>query len=136
MSESAASPDTPSRPEVVRDVAIFQVKLWLEGFKDVALMPLSFGAAVIDVIFGGSTLYAVMKLGDRFERWIHLYGALEAESEDGGPEGSPRSLDQLLNEAADGLEDQATGQGGAKDARTASEEGAPASHDYNSRSKG
>jgi len=136
MSESAASPDTPSRPEIVRDVVIFQVKLWLEGFKDVALMPLSFGAAIIDLVFGGSTLYAVMRLGDRFERWIHLYGALEVESEDAGTEGPPPSLDHLLNEAADGLEDQAMGQRQAEDARTASGGEAPASRDPDSRSRG
>lgn len=84
---------------------IFQAKLWLEGFKDFALMPLSFGAAVVDVIFGGSTLYSVMRVGDRFERWVHLYGALGEEAKNDGPDGSFRSLDRLLNEAADGIEE-------------------------------
>jgi hypothetical protein len=39
MSDSASGDDAPSRFGVVRDVIIFQAKLWLEGFKDVALMP-------------------------------------------------------------------------------------------------
>lgn len=107
MSESVSPDDTPSRSEVVRDVIIFQAKLWLEGFKDVALMPLSAGAAAVDFMFGSSTLYAVMKLGDRFERWVHLYAALGEEAETEGPNGNHRSLDTLLNEAADGIEKKA-----------------------------
>lgn len=108
MSESVSPDDPPSRSEVVRDVIIFQAKLWLEGFKDVALMPLSAGAAAIDFIFGSSTLYSVMKLGNRFERWVHLYAALEEEVEKKRPNGNLRSLDKLLNEAADGIEKKAT----------------------------
>jgi hypothetical protein len=107
MSESVSPDDTPSRSKVIRDVIIFQAKLWLEGFKDVALMPLSAGAAAIDFIFGSSTLYSVMRLGDRFERWVHLYAALE-EAEKKGPKGNLRSLDKLLNQAADGVEHNVT----------------------------
>ncbi|MFB6231890.1 MAG: hypothetical protein ABEL04_12125 [Salinibacter sp.] len=106
MPESTPSGDAPSRSETARDVVIFQVKLWLEGFKDVVLMPLSLGAAVIDLVFGGSTLYAVMKLGDRFERWVHLYAPLE-EPESKPEDPDPQSLDRLLNEAADGIENKA-----------------------------
>jgi len=101
--------DKTSRRKVVRDVLIFQVKLWLEGFKDFVLMPLSLGAAVVDLFFqrknGRGALYSVMKLGDRFERWVHLYAALEdAEEARRKTEAGPRSLDDLLNEAADGVE--------------------------------
>jgi hypothetical protein len=48
-----------------------------------------------------------MKLGDRFERWVHLYAALDDESAGEEPESNLRSLDRLLNEAADGIEDNA-----------------------------
>ena len=136
MFDSSAPPDKPSRSEVIRDVVIFQAKLWLEGFKDVALMPLSFGAALLDIVFGSSTLYAVMKLGDRFERWVHLYGALGDEAGTEGPEGDLRSLDRLLNEAADGIEDQALSQREASGARRAPEDGPSASRDPESHSSG
>lgn len=116
MAESPR-PDTssdrsPSRSKIVRDVLVFQVKLWLEGLKDFVLMPLSAGAALIDLVFRSKgrrgALYSVMKLGDRFERWVHLYGALEGPaSEDRAPEPEERSLHEILNEAADGLEEQA-----------------------------
>lgn len=71
----------PSRRTLVRDLIVFQVKLWAEGFKDVALMPLSLAATVIDLVFRRSTrrgtLYSVMKAGNRFEKWVDLYGALD-----------------------------------------------------------
>ena len=38
---------------------------------------------------------------------MHLYAALEEEAETEGPNGNHRSLDTLLNEAADGIEKKA-----------------------------
>ena len=105
MQDSSAPADPPSRGQIIRDVLIFQVKLWLEGFKDFVLMPLSLGAAFIDLIFRRSksrgTLHSVMRMGDRFERWVHLYAALDEAEKRTSRE---NSLDDLLNEAADGLE--------------------------------
>ena len=113
MSETSSQP-SPSRKKVVRDVLIFQVKLWLEGFKDFILMPLSLGAALVDVLLrkkkGRGTLYSVMKMGDRFERWVDLYAAMEeteASKKTTKTVVEVDSLDSLLNEAADGVEDQA-----------------------------
>lgn len=87
MSDEPSSRETPSRRKIVRDLVVFQVKLWLEGFKDFVLMPVSLGAALLDVLFRGTTgqgtLYAVMRLGDRFERWVNLYGSLDEQSPDG-----------------------------------------------------
>lgn len=113
MPESTPSDDSSSRRAIVRDVLIFQVKLWLEGFKDIVLMPLSLGAAVIDLVFRGGksqgTFYSVMKLGDKFERWVHLYAPLEEnEANDPAPSIPDDSLDDLLNDAADGIEKKAT----------------------------
>ena len=105
--ESSSSKDPSSRPKIIRDVIVFQVKLWLEGFKDLALMPLSGGAALIDFVFGSRTLYAVMRLGDRFEQWVDLYGALGTDAEKDLSDRDLRSLDHLLNEAADGIEEAA-----------------------------
>ena len=100
----SAPEETRSRPQILRDVLIFQAKLWLEGFKDIALMPLSAGAAAIDFVFGSNMLYGVMRLGNRFERWVHLYAALEDDPATKTPESNLRTLDHLLNEAADGVE--------------------------------
>lgn len=81
MADETSSGDVPSRGKLLRDVIAFVAKLWLEGFKDVVLMPLSIVAALIDFVFrwatGGKALYAVMQLGERFEQWVNLYGALD-----------------------------------------------------------
>jgi len=115
----------PSRSKIIRDVLVFQVKLWLEGFKDFVLMPVSAGAALIDVVFRSEgrrgALYSVMKLGDRFERWVHLYGALEGTaSEERAAKPTERSLHEILNEAADGIEEQATRRPEKNDPRSTS----------------
>ena len=81
MSEKEVGPEPTPRSEVLRDVLVFQVKLWVEGFKDVVLIPLSLGAALVDLLVrrrgGRGVLYAVMRLGDRFERWVDLYAPLD-----------------------------------------------------------
>lgn len=99
-----------SRKRILWDLIVFQVKLWLEGFKDFVLMPLSLAAAIIDFVFGSlygrGALYAVMRLGDRFERWVRLYAALEAtESADTGRDSSSASLEDPSNEDVDGIEE-------------------------------
>lgn len=84
MSEEQPGKETRSRRGIIRDLLVFQVKVWVEGFKDVALVPLSLGAAFIDLLFGRKpgrgALYGVMRVGDRFERWINLYGPVMAEA--------------------------------------------------------
>ena len=76
--------DPPPRTDLIRDVVVFQVKLWVEGVKDVVLIPLSLGAVLIDMLVRRRrercALYAVMRLGDRFERWVNLYGPLDNAS--------------------------------------------------------
>lgn len=108
MSRSGST-NKESRTAILRDLLVFQAKLWLEGLKDIVLMPLSLGAAIIDLAvrcsYKRGALYAVMRLGDRFERWVDLYAPLEAkESADTGQHSSSASLDDLLNEAVDGME--------------------------------
>lgn len=81
----------PSRDRYVvfRDLAIFQIKLFLEGLKDILVSQLSIGAAALDLLFPtgrrGQRFYAVMRAAERFDNWLSLYGATEraAESDDG-----------------------------------------------------
>lgn len=91
MVERKPTAESRSRSRIVRDVLVFQVKLWLEGMKDIALVPLSLGAAVIDVLFYRKSrrgaLYGLMDLGHRFEDWVDLYGARPSA-------GAPADLDE------------------------------------------
>jgi hypothetical protein len=72
-------PMSHSRAVLLRDLMIFQVKLVLDGMKDIVLMPLTIGAAAVDIVFPGRVhghrFYAVMSLGERFDRWLNLFSA-------------------------------------------------------------
>jgi hypothetical protein len=95
-----------------RDVLIFQVKLALDGAKDIVLMPLSLLAAGVDVLFPGPRpghrFYAVIRIGEKYDRWLNLFGAAsEADARRGGLFGASRSgSDSLLGR----LEAMATGE--------------------------
>lgn len=81
--------DGRTRWVILRDLVIFQVKLALDGLKDLVLAPASLGAALFDILFPGSTpgsrFYAVMRMGERFDRWLSLFAA--ADKADAGRDG-------------------------------------------------
>jgi hypothetical protein len=64
-----------------RDLIIFLVKLAIDGLKDLALMNLAIGAAILDVLAGGGKrprlFYSVLRLSERFDLWLNLNGAIE-----------------------------------------------------------
>lgn len=72
---------------LIRDLLIFQLKLWMDGLKDVVLLPISVGAGILDVLLGprssGYRLYAVLRMGERYDLWLNLFGAA-AEAERSG----------------------------------------------------
>ena len=74
----------PRRKVLLRDAAIFLVKLWIDGLKDVALTATAFGALVIDLARGQKAerylFYRVIRFGERFDLWLNLYGASEEGS--------------------------------------------------------
>lgn len=83
---------------VFRDVVVFQVKLVVDGLRDLLLSPLSIGAALIDLLVpgddGGKRFYSVVRFGRRTEQWINLFGAADRH----GPEDVPKGIDVLLHE--------------------------------------
>jgi hypothetical protein len=80
-----------SRKVVVRDFLIFQVKLALDGFKDMVVFGLSIGAIVLDFISGQGRrprlFYSVVRISERWDMWLNLHAAAkrleEGDSEDG-----------------------------------------------------
>lgn len=66
---------------LIRDVLVFQVKLAVDGFRDLVLMPISLGAAVMDLLGvgrrPGRQFYDLLSIGRRTEHWINLFGATE-----------------------------------------------------------
>jgi len=77
----AARRISQDRTVIIRDLVIFQLKLLLDGVKDIILSPLSVVAAGLDLIAPtdkrGKRLYAVLMLGERFDRWLSLYNSTE-----------------------------------------------------------
>lgn len=87
---------TRTRWVILRDLLIFQAKLVLDGAKDILLSPLSIGAAVLDLLFPGPRpghrFYAVMRLGERYDRWLSLFAAADkANAFDDGLFGASRA---------------------------------------------
>ena len=66
-----------------RDVLVFQLKMLLDNIRDFALMPVSLGAALIDLIFKGkrqgSLFYQVLRWGAHSEEVINVYSAIETQ---------------------------------------------------------
>ena len=94
--------DDASRWELIRDLATFQLKLVLDGARDVLLSPISLIAALIDLVLDGDgqgrRFYQVLLFGRRSERWIDLFRAADrieprAESTEG-----PVSVDALVGQ--------------------------------------
>lgn len=63
---------------MIRETAIFQLKLLADGLRDALLIPFSLLAALIGLFEGGKDcdekFRRVIKLGRRSERWINLFG--------------------------------------------------------------
>lgn len=70
-----------TRAVTIRDFFIFQLKLFLDGLKDLALVNLSVAALLVDLISGGGRrhrlFYSVLALSERFDLWLNLNGAVE-----------------------------------------------------------
>jgi hypothetical protein len=76
------------RTRIIRDAAVFQLKLLLDGAKDVVLSPVALAAALLDLIRGPTAdplFDQVLRLGAAIGRWINVYG-----------EESPSELDELI----------------------------------------
>ena len=78
-SEEPDKHDGPDRWTLIRDVAVFQVKLLFDGFRDLLLLPISLITGIVSLVKGGrkpsSEFYDLLRVGRRSERWINLFGA-------------------------------------------------------------
>jgi hypothetical protein len=66
-----------TRWQLLRDVLAFQLKLAMDGLRDVLLSPISIGAALIGVFSDsnkpGKYFYRLLKLGHRSDIFINLF---------------------------------------------------------------
>jgi len=73
--------DSSDRWTLLRDIAVLQVKLVVDGLRDLILVPASLIAGIVSLASGadgrpGDQFYQLLGIGRQSERWIDLFGAL------------------------------------------------------------
>ena len=76
-----AQDEMSGRWTLIRDVAVLQVKLVVDGLRDLLLVPLSLAAGIVSLASGekgvpGTQFYRLLAVGKQSESWINLFGAL------------------------------------------------------------
>jgi hypothetical protein len=95
-----------SRQVTLRDFMIFQLKLALDGLKDIVVFQVSIVAMVVDFLSGRGKkprwFYSVVRASERFDRWLDLHGAMQkidaGQTDDGFFGASEAGSDSLLGE--------------------------------------
>jgi len=81
QSQQTDDAGTQDRWTLIRDVAVLQVKLIVDGLRDLILVPVSLLAGLISLLRvgdpAGNEFYRLLKVGRRTERWINLFGAAD-----------------------------------------------------------
>ena len=90
------TPTAPSKRVLIRDLLILQLKLVIDAVKDVLLIKVALFAVIFDIVFGRAgrplLFYNVLRMGERFDLWLNLYGAADAaEGQDDGLFGASRA---------------------------------------------
>lgn len=72
---------------MLRDLGVLQIKLIIDGLRDIVLVPLSLAAAVISIASGkdgrpGPQFYQLLAWGKQSEIWINLFGAVKNAPEE------------------------------------------------------
>ena len=82
--QSASKEDLQDSPQwnLFRDLAVLQVKLLVDGFRDLVLLPASIIAALLSYLrsengIPGPQFYNLLSVGKQSEHWINLFGALK-----------------------------------------------------------
>ena len=93
----------PDRWTLLRDLGVLQVKLLIDGLRDLLLVPASLIAGIISLASStdgkpGPEFYRLLAVGKRSEHWINLFGAVEHSGE--APADTPahgsRDIDSLV----------------------------------------
>jgi len=66
---------------LIRDIAVLQVKLIVDGLRDLILVPASLVAGIVSLVKTtdgkpGPQFYLLVSAGKQSERWINLFGAI------------------------------------------------------------
>ena len=97
------APDSPHWT-LIRDLAVLQVKLLVDGFRDLVLLPASIIAAIVSLSRTengkpGPEFYKLLVAGKHSEHFINLFGALRNAPADIDPQdiGSGAEMDDIVS---------------------------------------
>lgn len=80
-SQAEIADDEQDRWTLIRDIAVLQVKLIVDGARDVLLVPVSMIAGIVSLVRSNpgsdNEFYELLRLGKKSERWINLFGAVD-----------------------------------------------------------
>jgi hypothetical protein len=98
--ELKAASNSDERWKFWRDVAVFQLKMFLDNVRDLVLMPVSLAAALIDLILKGdregARFYRVLRWGWHSEKVIDVYSAIEHHPPDSFDIGRDYTVDGVI----------------------------------------
>lgn len=83
MNKASEEPGhTSERWTLARDIGVLQVKLVIDGLRDLLLVPASLVVGLVSLFSSqddrpGPQFYQLLGIGKQSERWINLFGALE-----------------------------------------------------------
>ena len=102
MQDDSQSTDMQNdRRTLIRDIAVLQVKLVVDGLRDFILVPISLVAGIMSLVKSrdepATEFYDLLRMGRRSERWINLFGAADRVH------GPANDNDQPLSEDIDAL---------------------------------
>ena len=90
----------PSRWRLIRDILALQVKLVVDGIRDLLLVPVSLIAGVISLTRPGdepgTEFYSLMKLGRKSDHWINLFSAAD-RLDPGNGTTQKNDIDDMVN---------------------------------------
>jgi hypothetical protein len=98
--------DRVPRSRLLRDVAVFQIKLGMEAALDITLIPVSLAAAALDLVLGNwrqpRWFHAVLRFGERCEQRINLWGVEVpgADTPQSDADVLMRSIENLIRQPA------------------------------------
>lgn len=106
------------RIELIRNSVVFQLKLMVDGFRDLVLLPISLVATLAGLLRGGEEpereFNRVLNLGRDTERWINLFG----RSDEADPNRAIASMDSLFNRVEETLKQQYKAEGTSERVQT------------------
>ena len=92
--------ETPDRWTLIRDMVVFQFKLFVDGIRDVILVPVSLVFGIISLTRGGDRVgtefYDLLRYGRQTDHAINLFGAAE-RVHDPVEEGELPDIDSLVS---------------------------------------